>query len=137
MDLAEREQNAPRRELLPLLLGPAKHPQRDPGELRYPVVFSFHDLVHGIAKSVDAGELPAAVNGAAAPEAFVAAGPPPLTPLECCEPSIFRSTHRKRRYPFGVNLPKETLELLGLNPQSKNRFRGVRFLFSKTYSPSV
>ena len=129
MDLAEREQNAPRRELLPLLLGPAKHPQRDPGELRYPVVFSFHDLVHGITKSVDAGELPAAVNGAAAPEAFLAAGPPPLTPLECCEPSIFRSTPRIRRYPFGVNLPKETLELLSINPQSLSVLRKIRFPF--------
>ena len=65
-----------------MLLGPTKHPQRDPGELLYPVAFSFRDLVHGIVKSVDAGELPAAVNGAAAPEPFLAADPPPLTPLD-------------------------------------------------------
>jgi len=69
---------------------------------------------------VISGELPAAINGAAAPGDSLAAGPPPLAPLMDSEPSDPRSRARIRRYPFGGYFFLKSPWISSvLNPQSK------------------
>ena len=52
----------------PFSLGPNQALRRDRGELLFIPVFSFRETVLGIEKSVVAGELLSAGNGATAPE---------------------------------------------------------------------
>jgi hypothetical protein len=52
------------------------------------------------------------------------------------EPSILRSMAENRRYPFAVNLSKETLHFLVNNPRSQGVKLRVRFYILKTYFQS-
>ena len=69
-------------------------------------------LVHQIAGLELTGELPAAVNGAAASEVFLAADLPPLTPLDAPEPLDRDLKAENKTYPFAAHFAKETLRNL-------------------------
>ena len=81
MDLAEREQNATRRELFPLLLGPCEVPQRVRGEFLHLPVLSAWFLVHDFARTKDTGEVHGGAHGGHRAGALGGGRPPPGSPL--------------------------------------------------------